>query len=532
MTPDHAGGAVPSADTALRAVRSARTLPGLLSARAQATPDAEALRFEGRSVTYSELEAASRAMAQQLRQHAVGPGDRVAVLAQNGLDAPIAWFAILAARAVAVPVNVTYGARDLGYVLGHSGCSVVLSGPGQSALVDATRSSAPGVRLALTLADGALQSEVTEVSGSLLSEVEADPDDPVTIQYTSGTTGFPKGCVLHHGYWLRLARTVQGLAGLGPDDVLLTAQPQSYMDPTWNLVLGLLVGAPLVVLPRFSASRFWSEAAACGATFFYCIGTMPLYLLKQTAHPGLDREHRVRLVYCSGIPPSYHREMERRWGCPWRETYGSTELGIVLAATPDDDASVGSGSMGQPVEGREVSIAREGGRRNQPDTGELLVRGPDTMLRYHDDPEATRAWSVDGWAHTGDVVRVTERGFSLVGRTKDMIRRGGENISAAEVEAVLVEHPAVRAVACIPVDDDLLGEEVKAYVQPCVGASTSEADLHAFVAERLAPFKVPRYIELVDALPLTQSEKVAKAVLRASREDHVAGAWDAAKGAR
>jgi len=499
-----------------------------LAARTNANPEAEALRFGGRSLTYAELWSRSRAMAQLLREHGVGVGDRVAVAVPNGLDAPIAWFAILLARAVVVPTNVTYGARDLAYVLSHSGASVVLTGPPQRPLVDATRPAAPGVRHVFTLADGALGPDAGKEGGSLLGEIGHDPDEPVAIQYTSGTTGFPKGCVLHHGYWLRLARSVQRLAGLGPEDVLLTAQPQSYMDPTWNLVLGLLVGAPLVVLPRFSASSFWFDAAECGATFFYCIGTMPLYLLKQPASPRVDRGHRVRLVYCSGIPASHHEEMERRWGCAWRETYGSTELGLVLAAAPDDDASVGSGSMGHPVEGREVTIARDREHARDPSgTGELLVRGPDAMLRYHNDPEATRAWHAGGWAHTGDVVRESERGFHLVGRTKDMIRRGGENISAAEVESVLVEHPAVRAAACIPVRDDLLGEEVKAYVQPCDGVSTSEADLHAFIAKRLAPFKVPRYIELVDTLPLTQSEKVAKAVLKASREDHVTGAWDA-----
>lgn len=522
------GGPIRARDPVPSAVRRARTLPALLIARAEATPDAEALRFEGRSLTYSELRSRSRAMAQRLREHGVGVGDRVGLLVPNGLDAPVAWFAILLARAVAVPMNVRYGARDLAYVLGQSGCSVVLAGPGQRPLVDSTRAAAPDVRHVLTLADATLGPGNGDPGAALLDEAQPDPDEPVAIQYTSGTTGFPKGCVLHHGYWLRLARSVQGLAGLGREDVLLTAQPQSYMDPTWNLVLGLLVGAPLVVLPRFSASSFWSEAARCGATFFYCIGTMPLYLLEQPADRAVDRGHRVRLVYCSGIPPSRHREMERRWGCAWRETYGSTELGLVLAAAPDDDASVGSGSMGRPVEGREVMIRRD--REHGPaGSGELLVRGPDTMLRYHDDPAATRAWHADGWAHTGDVVRASERGFSLVGRTKDMIRRGGENVSAAEVESVLVEHPAVRAAACIPVRDDLVGEEVKAYVQPSHGANPSEAELHAFVAERLAPFKVPRYIELVDSLPLTQSEKVAKAVLKASRDDHVNGAWDATR---
>jgi acyl-CoA synthetase (AMP-forming)/AMP-acid ligase II len=302
------------------------------------------------------------------------------------------------------------------------------------------------------------------------------------------------------------------------------------MDPSWNLILAVLAGVPLVVLPRFSASTFWSDVGRSGATFFYCLGTMPLYLLKRPEDPAADRGHRIRIAYCSGIPAARHAEMERRWGCIWRETYGTTELGVVLAATPDDDASVGSGSMGRPVAGREVAIGTAAtSKQTTGGPGELLVRGPDTMLRYHDDPEATEAWSADGWMHTGDIVRASGSGYSLVGRTKDMIRRAGENISAAEVESVLAEHPDVQAAACIPVPDDLRGEEVKAYVLPREGAAPLEADLHAWVTGRLARFKAPRYIELVPSLPLTQSEKIAKAELAASRTDHVAGAWDATR---
>jgi crotonobetaine/carnitine-CoA ligase len=300
------------------------------------------------------------------------------------------------------------------------------------------------------------------------------------------------------------------------------------MDPSWNLVLALHLGAPLVVLPRFSASTFWKDVARHGATFFYCIGTMPLYLLEQPPDPGLDRGHAVRLVYCSGIPAARHAEIEARWGCPWRETYGTTELGVVLAVHPDDPAGTGSGSMGSPVPGREIRVVDGGGADVAPgQTGELLVRGPDVMLRYHDDPAATAAWMPDGWARTGDLVTENGGGLRNVGRTRDMIRRAGENVAAAEVEAVLVKHPGVAAAACIAVPDDLRGEEVKAYVQRTGDDGPTEAEIHAFVHARLARFKVPRYIEFVESFPLTQSEKIAKAELISSRDDHRVGAWDA-----
>jgi len=517
------------------AITRASTLGQLLAARVATSPVAEALRFGDRSMTYRELELEARRMAGTLRRWGVEPGDRIALLLDNGLDAPVAWFAAAALEAVVVPIDTRLGARDLAWVLNHSGASVVVVGAGRRAQVHSVRTSVPGVRSVLERSDEApgpwTRAALNDGFGPEMDSTasigpeDADPQAPVAIQYTSGTTGFPKGCVLHHGYWLRLARTIQSLSGVTSRDVLITAQPQSYMDPTWNLVLGVLAGAPLVILPRFSASTFWADVSRAGATFFYCIGTMPLYLLKQPENPELDRGHDVRLVYCSGIPAVHHAEMERRWGCLWRETYGSTELGVVLAAHPEDEHTVGSGSMGRPVSGRDVAVEVQ----SDTPSGELLVRGPDTMLRYHEDESATESWTQQGWARTGDIVRKVDEGYALVGRTKDMIRRGGENISAAEVESVLNEHVGVRAAACIPVPDELRGEEVKAYVLPVAGVALSEAEIHAFVAARLARFKVPRYVEVVTDFPITQSGKIAKGDLRASRADHVTGAWDASQ---
>jgi crotonobetaine/carnitine-CoA ligase len=523
-------------------VADARTLPELLLARAFETPQAEAVRFETSSLTCLEVLRRADALAHRLRDEGVQPGDRVAVMVPNGTEFPLAWMAAMLLRAVTVPVNVMYGPHDLAHVLTDSEAKVLLVGPDQvnaaKAVLSAAPPSVPSAPLSVMEFPGGASDEPSSTSGpgtgAMIEEWRgAEPTEAVTIQYTSGTTGLPKGCVLHHGYWLRLARTLQEYAKLGPDDVLLTAQPQSYMDPSWNLILALLVGAPLVVLPRFSASTFWRDVGRSGATFFYCIGTMPHYLLKRPSDRAVDRGHRVRLVYCSGIPPSLHREFERRWGCVWRETYGTTELGVVLAADADDVTSVGSGSMGRSVPGREVRVVDEDDLDVAPgEAGELLVRGPDTMLEYHNDPAATGAWRSGvrrsgAWVRTGDLVEEASEGFRLVGRTKDMIRRAGENIAAAEVEAVLGEHPEVTLAACIAVPDEARGEEVKAYVQRVPESGVGAEEIHAFVGGRLARFKVPRYIEFVESLPLTHSEKVAKAALVGSRDDHRAGSWDA-----
>ena len=157
------------------------------------------------------------------------------------------------------------------------------------------------------------------------------PDDLLNLQYTSGTTGAPKGCLLSHEYWLLLARRIWDYARLGEDDCALTAQPFYYIDPQWNTLMCLYGGISLVVLPRFFASTFWRSVKEAGATFFYCLESMPIFLLKHLPDPEVDRAHCVRLVSCSGIPPQAHAELEARWGAPWREGYGTTESGLDLA---------------------------------------------------------------------------------------------------------------------------------------------------------------------------------------------------------
>ncbi len=520
-------------------LEAARTVTELLDRRAARTPDAECLRFEGSSLSFAAARERARGLAASLGARGIASGDRVAIMLPNGLEFPVAWLGIPMLGAVVVPVHPGYRGADLAHVIRHSGARTALVGPEQLEAIDRVREECPDLLDVAVLGAGdrptSLEGPGTPrraAAGSDQPSVQATA--PVTIQYTSGTTGLPKGCVLDHAYWLALARTMQRFAQLERGDVILTAQRQSYMDPSWNLVLGILAGVPLVVLPRFSASGFWRSVRENDVTFFYCIGTMPNYLMKQPADPT-DREHGVRLVYCSGIPPALHAAFEERWGCPWRETYGTTELGAVLVSPVEDEHAVGTGTMGRPVPGREVRLASpSGGRAKDGEPAELLVRGEGLMRGYHRDPEATAAWRAGGWAHTGDlVVEDPSGGYRLVGRMKDMIRRAGENVAAAEVEAVLVEHPSIRAAACVPVPDPLRGEEVKAYLQLAVEGGSDVPDpgaIRTFVSSRLAPFKVPRYIEFVDAFPLTASEKVAKAELFRSRPDHRAGSWDGETG--
>ena len=337
--------------------------------------------------------------------------------------------------------------------------------------------------------------------------------------------------MLTQGYWTQLGRIAAETLALGDGDVVLTAQAFSYMDPQWSLAMCLYAGVPLVVLPRFSASTFWASVIEHRVTTFYVVGAMATMLLRQPPHDN-DRAHEVRLVVSSGIPPALHADLEARWGVPWREAFGMTETGVDLVVPVDDMGSVGTGDLGVPVASKRVRVVTPTGEEaGHGEAGELIVAGQPMMLGYWNRPDETADTIRDGWLHTGDLAAYGGDGrLRIVGRLKDMVRRGGENVSATEVENAMLSHPDVAGAAVIAVPDDVRGEEVAAVVTLRSGVAGDEQAADAVrdaVRERLAAFKVPRYVAFVDELPRTTSEKVAKAALVADWPRLRSRAYDA-----
>ncbi len=493
-----------------------RGLGDLLRQRAMREPGRSLFTFGDQTVSLGQVEERTNRLAHVLTDNGVRHGDRVAVMIANGIVFPVAWLAIAKVGAVMVPLNTTYRSEDVTHLIADSGATMALvttvaaarllreAGVARIGLLAPDDGSGSAAALAEADVDGGMfdVDVAMRAASPEFDAINVDRDDVLSIQYTSGTTGLPKGCVLTHGYWLSLAEQVTDLIGLTEADVAATAQPFSYLDPQWNAAACLWSGARLVILPRFSASTFWKSIVDEGVTFIYLVGTMPVYLYKQPDDPVVDRGHRVRLVMCSGIVAQLHAEFERRWGVCWREVYGLTEVPLVLATAVDDVDSVGSGLVGRPAPGMQVRLV----------DGELVVHGWPMMRGYWNNREATNERLHDGWFATGDLATVDAQGrYRLVGRRKDMIRRSGENIAAAEVEAVLAQHPAVHMAAVVAVADELRGEEAKAYIR-AIG-SPSAAEIVEFVRQRLAPFKVPRYIEFVEDFPMTPSERVAKHLL-------------------
>ncbi|MHB2029359.1 MAG: AMP-binding protein [Acidimicrobiales bacterium] len=519
-------------------LQSCETLVDLVDSGATRWKSKPLLVFDatGSTLSFTDFAERSEDLALVFASAGVRRGDRVAVMLRNRPEFPLCWIALARIGAVLVPLNVYYKETDASYILNHAEARVLVTERGFLQLAKRLRERVSALETLISV-DPVTERGVQSVDAvpvdaalrGITGEIHAETS--VNIQYTSGTTGHPKGCVLSNCYWVRLARIVcEGPPPLGEEDILLTAQPFYYMDPQWNVAAALHCGATLIVLDRFHPSTFWSKVRTYDVSFFYCLGMMPAALYSQPESLE-DQSHRVRAVMCSAIPVRLHSALEARWGVPWYEAFGMTETGGDVRISPRDHKdTVGLACIGRAYVDREVRIVDDEGRAMpRGASGEMLLRGPGMMDGYFNDPTETDRVFRGGWFHTGDIVRMDDEGrIFYLGRLKDVIRRSGENISSAEVEGVIMEHLGVSAAACVAVPDDLRGEEVKVYVVRVdpESASPSPTELFDWCAERLAYFKVPRYWAFLPALPRTPSERVAKGTLVIGVDDLTDGAFD------
>jgi crotonobetaine/carnitine-CoA ligase len=506
------------------------TVADVLRARAELTPDATFVHFDGTDVTYAGMVDRAERAAGALAALGMAPGDRVATVLPNSLELLDVWMGAAVGGFVLVPVNTGLKGEGLRYILEHSESKVVIV---DAPLADTLAAAVPadaGPRIRLTRgaknAEGLTAADVL-AAGSPAKSPAGDPAGLATILYTSGTTGLPKGVMNGHRPYLTAGvEFTQKFLRVGTDDVLYTTLPLFHVNAQMLSVMGSIVsGRPLVLSPRFSASRFFDEIRQHQATVFNYIGAMLTMLYKQPVRED-DADNTLRLAVGGAAPKELWRDFEARYGLDILEIYGLTETACFCLGSPPDD--IKPGKLGKAVSWAEVEVQDEDGRTS-PDgePGEIVVRPKqeDTLFRgYLKNEEATAKAMRDGWFLTGDRGRRDEDGYLVfLDRMKDVIRRRGENISSYEVERAANLHDDVAESAAVGVPSDLGEEEVMIVVVPREGVEVDPAAIRAHCADQLAAFMVPRYVLIRDALPKTATQRVQKFELRKEGFD---GAWD------
>ena len=502
------------------------TVGGILRAAAAARPDALAMVAgdpapgERRRWTYAELlaEAEQAALALTAR---FAPGERVAVWAPNLPEWVILEYAAALAGLVLVTVNPALRSAELAYVLNQSGAAGIFLVPEfrspMAAFLADVLSQIPALREVIFFT-GWADFLANAPARATLPEVR--PDDIAQIQYTSGTTGIPKGAELHHRGLTNNARFFAERLGLRPGEVYLNPMPLFHTADCGMGVLGAAqCGAVHVPVLAFDPALVLELAEAERATVLVGVPTMLVALLEQPTRRHLPE---LRAVVSGGapVPAGLVREVEGRFGVPLSIVFGTTECSPLLTQVrPDARARERATTLGTPLPQTEIQItdAATGAPVPSGQVGELCARGYLIMRGYHGDPEATAvAIDADGWYHTGDLASIDSDGYLRIeGRIKDMIIRGGENISPREIEDVLFAHSAVAEAAVAGVPDERWGEVAAAFIRPAPGRpSPTPEELRAWCRERLAPYKTPAHWVFVDAFPMTPSGKIQKFRLR------------------
>ncbi|MFJ9929653.1 MULTISPECIES: long-chain-fatty-acid--CoA ligase [Streptomyces] len=498
------------------------SVAAILAENARRRPAKTALVEGDRRLSFGAAWQAALAQAGALTGLGIRPGDRVALMAPNTAEFPLAYYAIAAAGGVVVPVHLLLSAGEVEHVLKDSGASLLLVHPAQAGTGRAA-ADAVGVRV-VTL--GEEFDRLAAEAEPPASYATRAADDPAVILYTSGTTGVPKGAVLSH-FNLVMNATVCAFDAndIRSDDIALGALPLFHafgqtvsLNSTWR------AGATLVLLPRFDAARAIELMVKEDVNTFHGVPTMFVALAGAAADADVLPELRVCISGGASLPVAVLERFEAAFGARIYEGYGLSETSPT-ATVNQPVFGTKAGTIGHPLWGVDAEIARaevEGRIELLPpgELGEVVIRGHNVFSGYLGRPEATQEALVDGWFRTGDLGTKDEQGFlRIVDRKKDVIIRGGYNVYPREVEEVLVRHPAVAQVAVIGLPDELHGEEVCAVVVPVPGSAPDAAALTEWSKEHLGRHKYPRRVEFTDELPLGPSMKVLKRELRARFTD-------------
>ena len=490
-----------------------------LSETAAMYPSHPAIRLEKSGLSYAELDRASARVAGLLRSRGFQPGDRVGVMLPNVPQFAVAYYGVLRAGGVVVPMNPLLKEREVDYYVQDSGARFLFAWHVvPAATTDAAGTAGAGL---IEVAPGEFERLIATFDAELDIASRA-AEDTAVILYTSGTTGHPKGAELTHFNLSRNAQvTATTLLGLDTADVILGCLPFFHaFGQTCCLNAAVQARSTITLMSRFDASGALDIIASEGVSVFEGVPTMYSALLEQqTRHPRQTGSLRVCISGGAALPVETLHRFEETFNCAILEGYGLSETSPV-ASFNHPGRRRKAGSIGTPITGVDLRLIDNEGRdvpAGEP--GEIAIRGHNVMKGYWHKTDETAAAFVDGWFRTGDIAKVDEDGYYyIVDRKKDLIIRGGFNVYPREVEEVLYEHPAVLEAAVIGLPHESLGEEIGAAVALREGQSASPEELQQFVKARLAAYKYPRKVWLVDSLPQGPTGKIMRRLVVAPEE--------------
>lgn len=494
------------------------TIPELFETAVERAPAKSWLTFEDSSYTFEQAHQRIGIIAAALAEFGVERETPVLATTRNSPEYLFTWLAVMRLGAILLPVNPESTEAELAGLAGQFKPFVVVTDPElRDPVRRALDSAAPEARVALA---GDL------VAGDIVAvpPIAARSDDVAVMIPTSGTTGRSKLVMQTQRAYAMAGEGFPFWMGLTEDDRLMTSLPLFHINaPAYSTLGSVAASAGLILLPRFSGGRFIEWARRYGATEFNAIGAMLEILMRQPERDD-DADNPLRLCYTGPTPPKERQlEIERRFGLRLVCGYALSESPYALIWKKGTRPYDTLGSLRQHPTLGEINQGRvmdEGRAVKVGEVGELELKNPAVMLGYYNMPEETARVLSDGWLKTGDLVRVNgDDTFTFIGRKKELIRRRGENLSPLEVETALEAHPAVAEAAVVGVPSELSEEEVKAFVLLADGAEVSLEELRDFVAVHLAPFKVPRYFEVVAELPHTPTGRIAKQELPRDRND-------------
>lgn len=480
-------------------------------------PDKTAIMFEGKQLTYRELNDRVQRLANGMKAHGIARGDRLALYLPNIPEFAIGYLAAVRAGAVAVSVNAMYKAGELRYILDDAGCKAVLT---ISELIgNIPLKECPTVEHVL-VCEGTPQGhpslEQWEEKGSGRGTIEdMHPDEPAALLYTSGTTGFPKGAILTHGNVVSNMWATVHHAGFTAEDRMILFLPLFHVFGQ-NFIMNstFLACGTIVLHRRFAAEEVLDSMQRNRVTMFIAVPTIYIGLLNVPEAKKAFASVRYEFSAAATLPREISARWTERFKRPVFEGYGLTECSPF--ACYNHDFTHKFGSIGTPVQNTEVRIFDEEDNPLAPGNwGEICIRGPGVMKGYYNKPDETEKALRNGWLHSGDIGMTDEEGFVfIVDRVKDMINVSGFKVWPAELEQYLYEHPAVHEVAVYGVPDPAKGEAVVAAIVPNPGVAATQEEIKAWCKERIAAYKTPSRVEFVDELPKSPTGKILKRVLR------------------